>query len=129
VAQRDPDGFGLNDCEACMRNNGKLPRQSLGCGYEPTTDRVHLAVWQPPRGKRGYHGPDLTVCVGYTANLPEVTEAAVARAHWKHGAVVAACGGEMPSEDLLNSILIVESQYNAVEGWLMTPVKDGGGRE
>jgi hypothetical protein len=112
-----------------MQTTTQLQRQSLGCGYEPSTDgRVHLAVWQPPSGQRGYHGPALTTCAGYSANLPEVTEAAIARAHWKVGAIVAACEGEVPTEDLLNSILILDSAYSEVESWLMTPVSEGGGR-
>jgi hypothetical protein len=110
-----------------MQNQGQAQRQSLGCGYLPRNDRVHLAVWQPPSGDRGYRGPDLTVCAGYTANLPEVVEATIARAHWKVGAVVPACGGEMPTEELLNSILVLDAAYSEVESWLMTPSKDGGG--
>lgn len=109
-----------------MRNLGTLQRQSLGCGYLPPADgRVHLTVWQPP--STGYKGPALTTCAGYTANLPEVIEAAIARAHWKNGAVIPACDGEMPTEDLLNSILVLDGEYSQLEGWLMTPAKDGGG--
>lgn len=95
----------------------------------PRTDRVHLTIWQPPVGNErcGYKGPELTVCAGYTANLPEVMETAIARAHWKNGALGFVCDGEQPTEDLLNAILILDSEYSAVEGWLMTPAKDGGG--
>lgn len=111
-----------------MRTTNQLQRMSLGCGYEPAADgRVRLQVWQPPSGQRGYHGPELTACAGYTANLPEVTEAAIVRAHWKQGAVREACGGEQPTDDLLNSVLVLDSEYSAVESWLMTPAKDGGG--
>jgi hypothetical protein len=109
-----------------MRNTPPLQRQALGCGYEPRSDRA-LTIWQPPSGKRGYKGAALTTCAGYTANLPEVIEASVARAHWKNGAVVAACDGEAPSEDLLNSILILDGACNEVEVWAMTPAADGGG--
>lgn len=108
-----------------MSNTSALQRQSLGCGYLPSTDNAQ--PWQPPQGERGYKGPPLTACAGFTANLPEVTEVALARAHWKHGAIVPACDGEMPTEDLLNSILILDSEYSHLEGWLMTPSKDGGG--
>jgi hypothetical protein len=111
-----------------MKNTPALQRQSLGCGYLPPADRVHLTLWQPPSNERGYKGPPLTVCAGYTASLPEVIETSIARAHWKVGAIVAACDGEMPSEDLMNSILVLDSESGAVEGWLMTPVADGGGR-
>ncbi len=101
---------------------------SLGCGYEPAAeDRVHLSVWQPPSGQRGYQGPALTVCAGYTANLPEVTETALARAHWKHGSLRDACDGEQPADDLMNSILVLDGESSALEGWLMTPASEGGG--
>lgn len=110
-----------------MATTTPLQRQSLGCGYLPRADRIHLTIWQPPSGERGYQGPTLTTCAGYTANLPEVTEAALARAHWKHGQIVAACGGEQPQEDLLNAILILDAEYSAAESWLMTPASEGGG--
>lgn len=91
---------------------------------------MHLTVWQPPDGGvsgRGYRGAELKHCAGYTCNLPEVIEAAITRVHWKVGALVPACGGEQPQEDLMNAILILEGAFNEVEGWLMTPSKDGGG--
>lgn len=108
-----------------MKNTGQAQRQSLGCGYEPSTDRVRLTIWQPPTGSAGYHGPQLSVCAGYTANLPEVTETALARIHWSKGNASTLNA----SEDLLNAIVILESSYNQLQAWLMTPVKDGGGRE
>lgn len=120
--------LGISDCETCMQTTPELQRQSLGCGYLPRPDRVHLTLWQPPTNERGYHGPSLTACAGYTANLPEVVEASIARAHWKVGAIVPYCDGEMPTEDLLNSVLVLDSEFSALEGWLMTPVADGGGR-
>lgn len=114
-----------------MQASSELQRRSLGCGYLPPTDgRTHLSVWQPPLGndRVGYRGPALTVCAGFTANLPEVTEAAIARAHWKHGALGLWCEGEQVSEVLLNEILILDSEFSALEAWLMAPVEDGGGR-
>jgi hypothetical protein len=113
-----------------MKATSQIQRQSLACGYEPAAEgRVHLTIWQPPSGNArcGYKGPTLTVCAGYTANLPDVIEVAVTRAHWKHGEIVAACDGEMPGEDLRNAVLVLDGEYSAVEGWMMTPSKDGGG--
>jgi hypothetical protein len=113
-----------------MQVTDELRRQALGCGYlPPADDRVHLTVWQPPVGndRVGYKGPRLKACAGYTANLPEVIETTLARAHWKHGALGFFCEGEQPTEDLLNSILVLDSEFSALEGWLMTPSKDGGG--
>lgn len=111
-----------------MSANTPLIRQYKGCGYLPRLeDRTRLTLWQPPRGGRAYHGPDLTACAGYTCNLPETIEASIARAHWKTGNAIAACDGEAPTEDLLNSILILDAAYSECESWLMTPSKDGGG--
>lgn len=110
-----------------MAKQSKAVRQTMGCGYLPPG--AATGVWQPPSGKRGYCGPALTVCAGYTANLPEVLEATLARAHWKVGAIVPACEGEMPSEALLNAILILDGGYSQLEGWLMTDASEGGGRQ
>jgi hypothetical protein len=35
--------------------------------------------------------------------------------------------GEQPSEDLLNAIIVLEGEYNAMQHWMLTPSKDGGG--
>lgn len=113
-------GLGITDCAKCKTSTPALQRQSLGCGYEPRTDRVHLTVWQPPDGKRGYQGPNLTVCAGYTVNLPEVQEAAYMRAHWKVGAIVPACDGETPTRDVLDAVLILDAGASQLEGWLMS---------
>lgn len=114
----------INDCGRCRDSTSKLQRQSLGCGYEPRTDRVHLTVWQPPTGKNGYTGAPLTTCAGYTANLPEVTEAMVARMHWSKGNVAF----DRTPKRLLDEILIVESGYAQVQAWAMAPASEGGGR-
>jgi hypothetical protein len=112
-----------------MQTQTQLHRMSLGCGYEPpAADRVHLTIWQPPTSSDcGYKGPPLTICAGYTANLPEVVEVSKARAHWKHGALTHVCEGEMADESLLDFILIFDAECSHLESWLMTPEKDGGG--
>ena len=114
----------IDDCKRCKKTTGREQRIALGCGYEPPADdRVHLTVWQPPSGDKGYSGPDLTVCAGYTCNLPEVNEIAIARLHWSKG--------NMPvhatAEELLDAIVILDNAYNQLQVWLMTPAKDGGG--
>lgn len=112
-----------------MQANDELHRQALGCGYLPPTDRVRLSVWQPPSGndRCGYKGPRLTVCAGYTCNLPEVSEVALARAVAKHSDIGHLCEGKPPTEDLLQAIVVLDCEYSALEGWLMTPAADGGG--
>ena len=109
----------IDDCKQCMRTTDQMQRQSLGCGYEPRTDRVSLQVWQPPSpsgDRTGYVGPPLTHCAGYTARLPQVVEAYIARAHWLKGNVPM----HMTPDDLLNAILIVNVQHDAMEAWRMT---------
>jgi hypothetical protein len=108
-----------------MSTTTQLQRQALGCGYEPRTDRVHLTIWQPPGGSHGYSGPPLSACAGYTCNLPDVMEAAVARAHWRNGAL--ALLHPAATDELLDSVLVLDAAYNEVEGWLMTPADKGGG--
>ena len=108
-----------------------LQRRYLGCGYEPPLTGVRLTMWSPPvprhDGGVGYRGPEPTVCAGYTTSLPEVIEAAVIRRHWDKGQVVAACGGAMPTEEMLSSILVVDNAFAEVRNWASTPEKDGGG--
>jgi hypothetical protein len=69
----------------------------------------------------------LTTCAGYTANLPEIYETAVARMHWEKGSIEAACDGETPTEDLLNSILVLDAEFSHLKNWMSIPSKDGGG--
>jgi len=121
-------GFGIADCKRCMNNTPRLSRQYLGCGYEPRLDetRVKLTIWNPPsssNGKVGYSGEPLTTCAGYTANLPEVVEAAKGYAHWSKGNVPI----DRNPQELLDAILIISAQYSQLQHWLMTPAKDGGG--
>ena len=104
-----------------------MERQSLGCGYEPPNDRVHLQLWEPPDGRVGYRGGEPTVCPRYTTQLPEVREALIARAHWSTGNLAVACAPDLPSEDLLHAIVILEGGFSEVQRWAMTPAKDGGG--
>lgn len=119
--------LGIADCEKCKKMTTQTQRQFLACGYEPPSDRVRLTIWQPPGGKAGYEGPPATICAGYTTNLPEVVEATIARVHWSKGNAAIIADGEQPSEDLLNAIVVLESEYNALQHWIMTPSKDGGG--
>jgi len=114
----------ISDCVKCKRMSTSRERQSLGCGYEPRLDRVHLDVWRPPIGASGYSGPDPEWCAGYTTKLPEVSEATMARLHWSKGNLPM---GSAP-EDLLTAIVILEGANSSVEHWRMTPVSEGGGR-
>ena len=80
-------------------------------------------MWQPPDGKHGYAGPQLTTCAGYTCNLPEVREVALARVHWSKGnAAILTI-----NDELLDAIVVMESSYSQLQSWLLTPSKDGGG--
>lgn len=117
--------LGIASCDQCKQKHGTVARQHLACGYElPLDDKKRLTIWQPPSSKVGYTGQPLTVCAGYTVNLPEVVEAVMARAHCKLGSVGSL--GTL-SKDMLNALLIVEGQYSQLQTWLMTPAKDGGG--
>lgn len=114
-----------------MQARTKIERQHMECGYEPRLPddkRKHLMIWQPPSGgeRVGYKGPKLTTCAGFTTKLPEVLETAYYRAHWKEGALEQACDGK-PTPHLMGSLLVLDSQFNALEAWLMTTAADGGG--
>jgi hypothetical protein len=114
----------IADCEKCKKTMTSAQRQYLGCGYEPPNDRVRLAMWSPPSA---YRGPTPTVCAGYSARLPEVQEAALLRLHWENGSLRDACDGELPTEETRTLVVILQGAYNALQRWMMTPSKDGGG--
>lgn len=128
---RQDKGFAESyDCTRCKMSTTTLERQYRGCGYEPPLDgHLHLTVWQPPSGndRVGYRGPEMTVCPGYSTNLNEVTEATLARSFAKMNALDHFCEGEIATPDLLYSMLILDSEFSALEAWLMVPAKDGGG--
>lgn len=105
--------LGISNCDKCKKMNSQAVRQALGCGYEPPVDAT--TIWQPPTGK-----PKLTVCAGYTVHLPEVYETQLARAHWSTGNLACALGGETPTEDLLNAIVILEGANNDVQRWALS---------
>lgn len=116
------DELAIADCTACKRDNSRLIRQHMACGYEPPIE--HGPIWSPPSK---WVPEPLTCCAGYTVNLPEVTEALVARAHWKHGALAQWLGSDAATEDLMNAIVILDGSCSALESWAVTPSKDGGG--
>ena len=103
----------------------KAQRQSLGCGYEPEPDRLPVVPWSPP--DKFYGGPAPTVCAGYSCNLPEVVETAGVHPHWEKGSIVAACGGEQPTEEMLVAVTLLNVACSEVKHWASTPTKDGGG--
>lgn len=117
----------ITDCSKCKQMNTREQRQYLGCGYEPPIDRARLTLWRPPEGKHAYRGPEPTVCAGYSTSLPEVQETSILRLHWEKGSLRDACDGEKPTEETLALIVILQGAYNALQHWLMTPSKDGGG--
>lgn len=117
----------IADCTKCKKMNSREQRQYLGCGYEPPIDRVRLTLWSPPSGSKAYSGPDPTMCAGYTTRLPEVQETSLLRLHWENGSLRDACGGELPTEETLVLVVILQGAYNSLQRWMMTPAKDGGG--
>lgn len=114
----------LSDCERCMQTYDRPTRQALGCGYEPPAPRgVPVMPWDHDDRR----GPPLTVCVGYTTNLPEVIEVSHARLHWSKSQLDAYLGDERPTEQLLGAIVILEAETNTYTNWRTTPKRDGGG--
>lgn len=97
-------------------------RQWMACGYEPA--RAGAVAWV----HGGFDGDAPTTCPGYTCKLPDVVEVSRVRAHWKVGALVPACGGEQPTDAMLDAILVLDGETGAMESWTMTPKSKGGGR-
>jgi hypothetical protein len=104
-------------------------RQTIGCGFLPPPPKgISVEPWRPNVSAGYAHQPDLevTTCVGYLRQLPEVIEGARARGHWKNGQLEAFAGG-MPSEHLVRAVELYDVAANEVQFWAMTPSKDGGG--
>lgn len=116
--RRDGDQVGISNCEECKASLAQLPRQAIGCGYEPKTKLIQINMWHPPPA---FSGPDPTVCAGYSTALPEVLETELARAHWSKGQNIG------DSEDLQHAVVILDGSFSELQSWLMTPAKEGGG--
>lgn len=69
---------------------------------DPKTRRLHLPV-----------------CPGYVCALPEVIEASRAHFFLKNGGLAQFCGSEDPSEPLLLSVQIIESEADKLQAYLM----------
>jgi hypothetical protein len=118
----------LSDCGKCMQTQPRERRQLMGCGYEPSAPMAST-VWQPSTSKLGYRHKRPTVCAGYLTRRPEVLEVARAHAHWEKGSLAVFCGDDKPSDEFLACIELLDAELAAVKSWMMTPKKDGGGRE
>lgn len=119
-----------------MKESSRIVRQSLGCGYEPTPapELVQVRTWQPPKGRTksgdaiGYqHEEKPTTCPGYTTRLPEVYEVAIARRHWKQGALALHLGDAPATDQLMTAIVLLDNEFSALERYVLTPAADGGG--
>lgn len=119
------------NCDRCMQILTRHDRQLIGCGFEPPPNPEFVdfvRVWDPPRSRIGFEGPELTTCPGYTTSLPEVHEVIEARVHWTKGQLDLFCD-EKPTKQLLQSIVILEAEANRFQNWVSTKASEGGGRE
>lgn len=71
-------------------------------------------------GRDTKHDGEEKLCAGYVCRLPEVIEAARARMHWEKGALVSFCGGQQPSDHLLEAIEIFNHSVAELHHWQMT---------
>lgn len=111
-----------------MQANSRVVRQSMRCGFLPAAHAsLHAEAWQPPSAAdgepRGYDGPPATTCVGYTASLPEVSEAAVARAFWANGELANYCEGK-PTQPLMDLVLELEGANARAQYWSAGKLRD-----
>ncbi len=116
--RRNPTGS-LPKCDDCMKTNKQLPRQFMGCAYEPALPegkRVYLSMWQGG-SMPNYRGPKPTVCPGYTTSLPEVIEVSRARAHWNKGGLASLGVTDWHHDPLAIGIEILEGSQNEVDRW------------
>lgn len=110
-----------------MQSTTTTARQAMGCGFEsppassvPVTPLLLLAA-KPPAGHEGIYP---TTCPGYTTKLPEVSEAARARFHHEHGALVAFCDGEHPTELLVQGVETLSLAVSECTDWCIENPKE-----
>lgn len=111
-----------------MQANSRVVRQSMRCGFLPNAPRsIAAEAWQPPSAadgeQRGYDGPPATTCIGYTTSLPEVAEAAIARAFWANGELATWCDGT-PTEPLMELVLELEGANARAQYWSAGKTRD-----
>jgi hypothetical protein len=92
-ARNRPTPSVARSCEECKRTVNVETRQAMGCGWErPVAD---ARPWIPESwAERNGPGWSLTVCPGYTTELPCVLEIVAAHAQWKHGTLTEYLDGE-----------------------------------
>lgn len=108
-----------------MEKNTADTRRLMGCGFE--MPHPSALPWCPPSGSAGYSHKRPKVCVGYLTSRPEVIEVARAHRSWSKGQLEHFIGGELATAELMQGIEIFDSAIDALNHWVLTPKKDGGG--
>lgn len=102
-----------------MREQTEQTRIAIGCGYLPQdpnaqpwapVGRMECSDERDPKTLKLY----LPVCPGYVCSLPEVIEASRAHFFLKNGGLQQFTGTEPPSEALLLSVQVIESEVNKI---------------
>jgi hypothetical protein len=109
-----------------MQTQSEAQRQMLGCGFAPQPEearRKFVSFWDGG-SLPNYKGPKMTVCPGYSTQLPEVIETVRAHRHWSKGA----WGVRDLGAPLTLAIEIFEGAANEFQSWSMTSESEGGGR-
>lgn len=123
----------LDDCTRCYKNVPQRTRLLAGCAYEPEAP-VNLRPYVQPWSGCGVESRPATddepafpsVCPGYSTSLPEVIEAARARAHWEKGELTQFCRGQA-SDPMLRALEYLHGAVNTVQRWAMeNPRKKAG---
>lgn len=96
----------------------------MGCGYLPPVPNAE--PWSPIGRMECSDERDpktlklhLPVCPGYVCSLPEVIEASRAHFFLKNGGLQQFTGTEPPSEALLLSVQVIESEADKLQAHLM----------
>lgn len=92
------------NCGSC-RTLDVATRRAIRCGWESVSDSGR--AWHP--FKLG--GPPLTVCAGYTSQMPDVVDVARAFLHWEKGQLQ--LRNPDPPPQLLDGIEILSMEINA----------------
>jgi hypothetical protein len=104
-----------------MKKQTTQTRQHIGCGYELT--QIKPKPWTPenmdPMWRPFHKDFDITVCPGYTMNLPEAREISRARLHAKELGGLRDFCDDTPTDRLREGVEVLEGANNEMHRWSM----------
>lgn len=116
AARGDTTAMDWLDCETCQRMLGPRQRAGWACGYLPESQRRGRSP-APWHGARHRFSP--TVCVGFTATLPVVQDAARALEWSRRGLLKEFLGEDVVPPFTFDALDIMASAHNEATAYYL----------